>query len=216
MNIMPITNDEHRQFEIEIVRFQGRDYTGEEMKKISIRNCLVQIPRIIKMLSYEMKAKQSDVSRCALFIGVTELWNWFGNSILEIDKCRQEVHKSGNSYLLSFFEKSSFDLGSNSFCKFSGSFPEEHINMCKGISNRAGINYGDINQVALSAGFLRAKELTIIDNEFCYDLIVRFGKWLRAKEGQAKVFADLAKSAPVNQSDGPRKTFSDIAEIFLQ
>ena len=134
------------------------------------------------------RAKLSEVTRVAARRGRQILWMFPGvGELAEIH--RQLVQRAPDDVNVhSWFERASFDLGTNDTGRLHGRINQDDKEMLHKLAEAVGLRHrpSTVMVLALAAGILRSEKIPVqYNNEFA-KLLARFGQWIRERLAFAK------------------------------
>lgn len=171
------------------VSLKGTLWAQKDDPHLDITSCPTAIYRSLSTLGDTIpRAKLSEVTRVAAERGCKILWMLPGVGELAA-KHRQLVQRAPNDVnILSWFEKASFDLGTDDTGRLHGRIYQADKEMLYKLADSVGLRYrpSTVMVLALAAGILGSKKIPVqYNNEFA-ELLARFGQWIRERLAFAK------------------------------
>ena len=194
------------------VSLKGTLWAQKDDPHLDITSCPTAIYRSLSTLADNIpRAKLSNVTRVAAERGCKILWMlpWVGE-LAEIH--RQLVELAPNEVnVLCWFERASFDLGTNDTGRLHGRIYQDDKEMLYKLADSVGLRYkpSTVMVLALAAGVLGSQKIPAqYNNEFA-ELLARFGQWIRERLALAK----RLESAIPNKSTPDEERFS-LVDVF--
>lgn len=213
MKVYPISSSMPAPASFESELTQYRQGNRDKLKTVHVRRYLRRITRATKYLSAEYDTKPENISRCALHIGIAQMWHMFDDRIKIIQDNRQLVYRRNRS-LLDWFEKCSFDLQSSEHDDLTLNFDEANVGRAQGFGGKLGLSYSTVYQLGVMSGLLRATELLDDDNAFFYETYKRFIVWMNHRVSESCKIKNMAVMNPqASNKSAKRKSWQDIIDL---